>query len=302
MSAATCSIGEQGVYALLTDGTTLQIRPARQEDHDAVRDMHAAMSADNLYLRFFTLSKLAPEWEARRICREPGLDHAALLALLDGDVIGCGSFERGDEDSGSAEIALAVADGAHGRGVGTLLLEHMVAIARGRGIRAFTAQTLAENTPMLRVFAKLGLPVHRVLTGDVYDLCAPLPAGGTSAALSALPGRGSLTGAVSRRGQPAACAGPGLGRGHRRQPGPAVGRAGRGDAGPDQGSPAAARARRERPGRSGLRLPRVRRSCPRPRGALRHLAGGPAGAGIRSGANRRLPAPAGMTAIRQYSS
>jgi hypothetical protein len=58
--------------------------------------MHATMSADNLYLRFFSASKLAPEEEARRICREPAPDHAALLALLDGEVVGCGSVERGD--------------------------------------------------------------------------------------------------------------------------------------------------------------------------------------------------------------
>ena len=121
---------EQGAYALLADGTTVHIRAARQEDYSAVRDMHANMSANNLYLRFFSASKLAPESEARRVCREPALDHAALLAVLDGVVIGCGSFERGDDDPGSAEIALAVADGMHRRGVGTLVLEHLVSLAR----------------------------------------------------------------------------------------------------------------------------------------------------------------------------
>lgn len=200
MPTGTCSVGEQGAYALLADGTTIQIRPARQEDYDAVRDMHAAMSADHLYMRFFTVSELAPEREARRICREPGLDHAALLALLDGEVIGCGSLERGDEYSGSAEIALAVADDAHGRGVGTLLLEHLVSVARRRGIRAFTAQTLAENTPMLRVFADAGLPVHRVLAEGVYDLNVPLPAGEALGAYrDAVAGRDRSAGVASLR-------------------------------------------------------------------------------------------------------
>ena len=109
--------------------------------------MHANISADNLYLRFFTISKPAPGSEARRICREPALDHAALLAVLNGVVIGCGSFEPGDDDPGSAEIAQAVADGMHRRGVGTLLLEHLVSLARGQAIRAFTAQTLTETCP-----------------------------------------------------------------------------------------------------------------------------------------------------------
>jgi len=183
MSTGTCAVAEQDAYALLADGTTILIRPAGLQDYGAVRDMHAATSADDLYLRFFTVSKLAPDQEARRVCREPGPDHAALLAVLDGEVIGCGSFECGDADCGSAEIALAVADGMHGRGVGTLLLEHLVRVARSRGIRAFTAQTLPENTPMLRVFAGTGLPVHRVLAGGVYDVSIPLPAGQAGAAV-----------------------------------------------------------------------------------------------------------------------
>ena len=147
--------------------------------------MHATMSADNLYLRFFSASKLAPEEEARRICREPAPDHAALLALLNGEVVGCGSFERGDEHSRSAEIAMAVADDMHERGVGMLLLEHMISLARSRGIRVFTAQTLAENRLVLRGFADAGLPVHSALDGYVYDLRFPLPRADDDAALGA---------------------------------------------------------------------------------------------------------------------
>lgn len=106
-----------------------------------------------------------------------------MLAVLDGGVIGCGSFECGTAGCESAEIALAVADGMHGRGVGTLLLEHLVSVARGRGLRAFTAQTLPENTAMLRVFADKGLPVRRALAGDVYDISVLLPAGEGGTAL-----------------------------------------------------------------------------------------------------------------------
>ena len=134
---------EDSVYALLTDGATIEIRPARPGDFDAVRDMHARMSPDNLYLRFFSMSPTVAEQEARRICREPAPDHAALLAVLDGEVVGCGTYEQAGAGSGSAEVAMAVADDMHNRGVGTLLLEHLVSLARGRGVRAFTAQTLS---------------------------------------------------------------------------------------------------------------------------------------------------------------
>ena len=168
---------EASAYALLTDGTTIEIRPARPSDFDAVRDMHTKMSPDNLYLRFFGVSTLAAEQEAHRTCREPAPDHGALLAVLGGEVVGCGSFEVTDDGSRSAEVAMAVADDVHSRGVGTLLLEHLISLARRRGVRAFTAETLAENALMLQVFADAGLPVHRALSDGVYELTFPLPAG-----------------------------------------------------------------------------------------------------------------------------
>jgi GNAT superfamily N-acetyltransferase len=108
-------------YALLTDGTTIEIRVARPEDFAAVRELHAKMSPDNLYLRFFSMSPAAADQEARRICREPGPDHAALLAVLDGEVVGCGAYELAGDGGGPAEVA----DDMHNRGIGTLLLEHL---------------------------------------------------------------------------------------------------------------------------------------------------------------------------------
>jgi acyl-CoA synthetase (NDP forming)/GNAT superfamily N-acetyltransferase len=170
-------------YALLADGSTAEIRAARPGDVEAVRGMHAAMSPDNLYLRFFSLSPVAAEREARRVCREPSPDHAALLAVLDGEVVGCGSYERADTDSTAAEIALAVADDVQHRGVGTLLLEHLISLARGRGVRAFIAETLTENALMLQVIADAGLPAHRTLEDGVYDFTFPLPADETDAVL-----------------------------------------------------------------------------------------------------------------------
>jgi hypothetical protein len=48
---------------------TSKLRTARPEDIAAVRELHAKMSPDNLYLRFFSMSLAAAEQEARRICR-----------------------------------------------------------------------------------------------------------------------------------------------------------------------------------------------------------------------------------------
>ncbi len=163
------------VYALLADGTTIEIRPARAGDFDAVRAMHAAMSPDNIYLRFFSISRTAAEQEAGRICREPAADHGALLAWLAGDLIGVASYEA-EGSSGTAEIAFAVADHAHHRGVATLLLEHLVSAARDQGVQTFTAEVLTENSAMLQVFADAGLRARRTTADGVTELAFDLPA------------------------------------------------------------------------------------------------------------------------------
>ena len=165
-----------GTYALLTDGGTVEVRPARARDFEAVRAMHAAMSPDNMYLRFFSMSPAAAGQEARRVCREPDAEHAALLAWQDGRLVGVGAYELSGKP-GVAEVAFAVPDDMHGRGIASVLLEHLVWQARQRGLEAFTAETLAENSAMLRVFADAGLPAKRRIAGDTVELTFPLPGG-----------------------------------------------------------------------------------------------------------------------------
>ena len=164
-------------YALLTDGGTVEVRPTRRQDFEAVRAMHAAMSPDNMYLRFFSMSPATGEQQARRICREPDSGHAALLAWQGGRLVGVAGYELSGKP-GIAEVAFAVPDDMHGRGIASLLLEHLVWLARQRGLRAFTAETLRENSAMLRVFADVGLPMKRRIAGDTVELTFPLQVGG----------------------------------------------------------------------------------------------------------------------------
>ena len=168
-------------YALLADGTTITIRPAGPGDFEAVKQFHEAMSPDNLYLRFFSMSRQAAEQEARRVCRgEDGSARGAILGFLGDELVGVASFEP-DTDPATAEVAFAVADRMHRRGVATLLLEHLVSLARDRGVQVFTASALPENTAMLRVFADAGLAVTRRLDEGVVELSMAIPG---SAALS----------------------------------------------------------------------------------------------------------------------
>ena len=161
-------------YALLADGTTMTIRPAAPGDYQAVLRLHEAMSPDNLYFRFFSASRVSAEREAHRVCLDdhPGL--AALLGLRGDDLVGVASYELTD-DPAAAEIALAVADGMHRRGIATLLLEHLVSLARARGVKTLVADVLPGNYPVLHVLADAGLTVRRRIGGGVIEISMPVP-------------------------------------------------------------------------------------------------------------------------------
>jgi GNAT superfamily N-acetyltransferase/predicted CoA-binding protein len=173
------------VYALLADGSTVQIRTAEPGDYEAVKAMHEAMSPDNIYLRFFSVSRVSAEPEAQRVCRAAEAGHAALLAVSSEEIVGCASYES-PGDGTAAEVAFAVADRMHHQGIATLLLEHLVVRARHDGIPALVASTLAENTAMLRVFADAGLPVRRRLEDGVFEVTVPVPGQDPEGFLSAV--------------------------------------------------------------------------------------------------------------------
>ena len=260
--AAPVSEAAGSVYALLADGSTVEIRPARPEDAAAVQAMHEAMSPENLYLRFFSMSRNSAEREAERVCRPADASHGVLLAWQDGRLIGVASYEPAGT-AGAAEVAFAVPDDMHGRGVATLLLEHLVSLARRRGLTTFTASTLLENSAMLGVFCR-GRPAGPAPL-RLRRLRVDVPAAGRPArpGPGRLPGDGGRPGEPGRRGQPAVPAGAPVGRRGRREPP-------RRHGGP--GNPAQHRRRR-------FRRKHLRSEPPRPahgRRALRRLGRGPA--------------------------
>ncbi|WP_026413057.1 bifunctional GNAT family N-acetyltransferase/acetate--CoA ligase family protein [Actinomadura oligospora] len=161
------------VYALLTDGSQIEIRRLGETDREAVRALHRGLGDESLYRRFFGVNRAMAGEIGDRICRPGGSGHAALGAFLRGELVGVAEYEPSDLPD-EAEIAMAVADRMHHRGVGTLLLEHLGSLARENGVVAFRADTLEENGAMLRVFADAGMPVRRRASAGVVEITMPL--------------------------------------------------------------------------------------------------------------------------------
>ena len=158
--------------ALLADGAVAHLRSVRPEDLDELVALHDAMSPHSRYLRFFTLSKDFARNYAQRLVDAPGRGHFALAAVLRGRIAGVISYERVAPDE--AEIAVVVDDAVHGRGVATLLLEHVAHAARENGIRRLQASVLPENEAMLEVILHSGMRYKRRLQGGVEEIVIPL--------------------------------------------------------------------------------------------------------------------------------
>ncbi len=147
---------------IVADGGTVHLRPIRPSDAEALVRFHAGLSPRTRYLRYFSAYPRIPERDLYRFTHVDHHDRVALVALLGGEIIAVGRYERA-KDTDEAEVAFVVADAHQGRGIGSVLLEHLAAAAREVGLKRFNAIVLAENTAMIRVFRDAGYETTRHL-------------------------------------------------------------------------------------------------------------------------------------------
>jgi acyl-CoA synthetase (NDP forming)/GNAT superfamily N-acetyltransferase len=158
---------------VLGDGASALIRPIRPDDAPALAAFHARQSPESRYLRYFSPKlELSPP-ELERFTNVDFVDRTAFVVEEHGEFVAWASYERWNNRD-DAEVAFMVDDRHKGRGIASLLLEHLAAVARSNGIERFSAQTLGDNRSMLAVFAKAGWPVHRRFESGVVDVDFPL--------------------------------------------------------------------------------------------------------------------------------
>ncbi|GAB3809244.1 GNAT family N-acetyltransferase [Micromonospora zhanjiangensis] len=143
---------DPGVDALTADGGIIRIRPVDPADRADLVALHERAGIESLRMRFFAVpGPTTIGTEVDRLCRTGSPGHAALVAELGGAVVGVASYERTGADDPRAEFAVFVDERQHGRGIGTLLLEHLSASARAHGVAKLVGDVLPGNGRMLRV-------------------------------------------------------------------------------------------------------------------------------------------------------
>ncbi len=168
----TVSTFEYSADVVLRDGSTVHLRPIREDDDGRLLELLQRMSEEALYYRFLTVPKVDRD-RAQQLVR---VDHERQRVLVaqygDAIVATAGYYVAAHPDR--AEVAFAVADAWRGRGIGTRMLECLAEIGRRAGIRSFDAYVLGENRRMMDVFLESGFAVTRQLDRGVFHVSLDL--------------------------------------------------------------------------------------------------------------------------------
>jgi len=139
----------------------VSIRPVRPDDKQHIVQAFHELDRRSVYLRFFTYKKELSAEELRQATECDGAGEAVLVATVGSGeneiIVGLGSYVR---SGAAAEIAFAVEEDFQRRSIASRLLRRLADIARANGIVRFEADVLAENTPMLELFRRSGLPLR----------------------------------------------------------------------------------------------------------------------------------------------
>jgi GNAT superfamily N-acetyltransferase len=156
----------------VTNETSIDVRPCGASDRDALTVMYAELSTRSLYRRFFAVSRTVIEADIDRLARTSSDGHLALIATIDGRIVGVVSIEPLHRPR-TAEVALLVNDAHQHGGIGGLLLREIEAAALRLHYQFLSADTLGSNSPMIRLLHDEGYTLTRTpVCGVVHaELC-----------------------------------------------------------------------------------------------------------------------------------
>ncbi len=172
--------GKRGEYPenLETHRTTktgLQIflRPVKISDEPLIKDFFYSLSDRSLNRRFLSKRKDMPHERLQDFVIIDYTREVVILAITGSAdkelIVGIGQYGI-DEQTHTAEVAFAIRDDHHNRGIGTEMLSYLTYLARREGLLGFTAEVLMDNRPMLHVFEKGGFDIKKKSDAGVYDM------------------------------------------------------------------------------------------------------------------------------------
>jgi RimJ/RimL family protein N-acetyltransferase len=151
----------------------LFLRPVKISDEPLLKDFFYSLSDRSLNRRFLSKRKDMPHERLQDFVIIDYTREVVILGVVgsaDNElIVGVGQYGI-DEESHTAEVAFAVRDDHHNRGIGQEMLSYLTYLAKREGLMGFTAEVLIDNRPMLHVFEKGGFDINKKSDAGVYDL------------------------------------------------------------------------------------------------------------------------------------
>jgi acyl-CoA hydrolase len=160
------------------DNLRVHFRAIKPSDEDEMRRLFYRFSDQAVYYRYFSPVKAMPH---DRMQEYVNVDYRSVMSIVGvieesgrEMIIAEGRYvRRKDKDRRYADTAFVVDEAYKGRGIATFLFNLLIRIARENGVEGFTADVLADNKSMLKVFEKTPFPLQAVLAYGAYELTIP---------------------------------------------------------------------------------------------------------------------------------
>lgn len=152
----------------LKDGTPIILRPIRPEDEPAMITFHKELSENSVRQRYFEFVSLDQRIAHERLVRICFNDYDHELAIVaempkngnsEPALMGVARISRLTSSPHQAELKMIIADKFHNKGLGTLIIHHLIECAQKEGIKRLSALILSENTWMIHICQRAGFKV-----------------------------------------------------------------------------------------------------------------------------------------------
>ena len=159
----------------LRDGDKILIRPIKPDDDKKVLELYHSLSPETIYFRFFAGRKNVPMKRVRQFTRVNYNKNFAVVIEYHGEeeeyidkLVGIGRFVGNPLEQEKAEMSLVIMDHFQRRGIGSILINYLVQIAKERGIKIIQGIILAQNYKILKTLEKLGFKyVKKLVEGEL---------------------------------------------------------------------------------------------------------------------------------------
>lgn len=154
----------------------VRFRAIKPSDEEEMRRLFYRFSDKSVYYRYFSPIKVMPHVKMQEYVNVDYRHCMSIVGFVEESgverIIAEGRYVR-LQDRPFADTAFVVDEKYQGRGIASFLLDILISCAQEQGIKGFTADVLADNKAMIRIYEKSRYPIQAIVEFGVYRLTIP---------------------------------------------------------------------------------------------------------------------------------